>query len=811
MTTATTRRAITLLLVVTVIMVGALSSSQERALSQSAGSTSTAYATDEILVKPEAAASESSLDQIEGLNGTGREEALPLVDALVVDLPDGLSVQESIARYEASPSVEFAEPNYEVFADQSASEYPSPNDPDFTFQWALDNTGQEGGAQDADIDAPEAWDMTTGNPDSVVAVIDEGVDINHPDLENNVWTNPGEVPGNGTDDDGNGYVDDVHGWDFSRSNPSNPGDATVYDANDGEDHGTHVAGILAAEGNNNEGIAGVNWNAKMMPVKFLIGGRGKVDNAIKALDYAVAEGAKISNNSWGCNGGGSGCQSQLLYEAISRANDRGHLFIASAGNASNGASSGADTDVIEHYPSGYELPNIISVGATDDQDVLWQDSNYGSSTVDLVAPGVNIWSTVPGYYDYLSGTSMAAPHVTGAAALVKSQSPGLSNLQIKESILQSVDQKASLQGKTVTGGRVNAAGALTVNTPAPSDTEAPTVSSVAPMADSEGILPATNVEAVFSEGMDAATLTDAFTLTKEGATDPLTAQVSYDAASKQAVLDPSADIDYGATYNATIKGGANGAKDLAGNPLAANKVWRFTTASASDTTAPSVNAPKESMAFPFGQIDTRTVPIAIEWSGTDESSGIAAYELQKSIDGGAFATVDLRTPTSVRDVQSLVPSFRYQFRVRAKDAAGNWSDWALAPSFIYRDYQEGHSSIDYRPAALWSRQAVDGAYGGSVMHENEAGSSATFTFTGSEIAWVTSLGTNRGIATIWLDGERMTTVDLHHRYFSVPRAVRFHKTWASSGTHKVKVEVRGTKHYMSDGTRVDLDAFITHP
>jgi subtilisin family serine protease len=294
------------------------------------------------------------------------------------------------------------------------------------------------------VDAKEAWNTTTGVPGTVVAVIDEGVDINHPDLKNNIWVNTDEVPGNGVDDDRNGYVDDVNGWDFSHD------DASVYDAADGDDHGTHVAGTIAGQGNNGLGVTGVNWQASIMVLKFMGSNGGYTSDAVEALNYAVANGAKISSNSWG--GGGS---SSSLQTAISRADTAGHLFVAAAGN------NGTNNDTTPHYPSNYNNANIISVAATDDRDALASFSNFGATSVDLSAPGVNILSTLPGNrYGSYSGTSMATPHVAGVAALIKSNWPTLDDAQIKGKILQSVDKKANLQGTSVTGGRLNAAGAL---------------------------------------------------------------------------------------------------------------------------------------------------------------------------------------------------------------------------------------------------------------------------------------------------------------------------------------------------------------
>ena len=412
-----------------------------------------------ILVKLEDGVPDRALEALNRQNNARLEERLPGARVSVVDLPRDLPVREAVGRYERAPSVEYAEPDLLLFAEAT------PDDPGYGKLYGLDNTGQTGGTPDADVDAPEAWDTTTGDPNAAVAVIDSGVDVGHPDLDGNLWTNPDEVAGDGTDNDKNGYVDDVHGWDFYH------GDATVYDVADGDEHGTHVAGTIAAEGNNGIGVTGVSWEASIMPLKFLGPNGGSISGAVKAIDYAVAKGAKISNNSWGC--GGSGCYSKTLKAAIDRADSAGHLFVAAAGN------EGTDNDATPHYPSGYDSPNVIAVAATNDTDGLASFSNHGGSSVDLGAPGVGILSTLPGgKYGYYSGTSMATPHVAGVAALVKSQAPMADDGELKARILQYAEPKASLEGKTATGGRLNAVASATQQA-APDGAE-PTVTSVRP-------------------------------------------------------------------------------------------------------------------------------------------------------------------------------------------------------------------------------------------------------------------------------------------------------------------------------------------
>ncbi len=353
-----------------------------------------------MLVKLKEGVPTEAVDAINRKNGARTEKKIPHTRVSVVKLPKGLQVADAVKRYESSSDVD-AEPDFLLSAVQTAT--PSPNDTDYPKLYNLNNTGQSSGTTDADIDVPEAWGSTTGSQDATVAVIDTGVDIGHADLKNNVWTNPDEVAGNGLDDDSNGYVDDVHGWDFRNE------DNVVFDADEGS-HGTHVAGIIAAEGNNGVGITGVSWRTKIMPLKFIGPTTGYTSDAAQALNYAVTEGVKISNNSYGC----AGCFSQTLLDAIRKADAAGHLYIAAAGN------DGANNDATASYPSGYDSANVVSVAATDGTDTLASFSNYGSSSADLAAPSVSILSTLPGNaYGYKSGTSMAAPHVAGVAALMK--------------------------------------------------------------------------------------------------------------------------------------------------------------------------------------------------------------------------------------------------------------------------------------------------------------------------------------------------------------------------------------------------------
>ncbi len=319
----------------------------------------------------------------------------------------------------------------------------TPNDPRYGDLYGLHNTGQSGGTVDSDIDAPEAWQVSTGSRDIIVGVVDTGIDYNHPDLAANMWVNPGEIAGNGIDDDGNGFVDDVHGYDFANDDG---------DPFDDEGHGTHVAGTIGGVGNNGLGIAGVSWEVSLMGLKFLdANGSGSTSDAVQAINYATmmrnqySQNVRITNNSWG--GGGS---SNAMRQAIEAGSEADILFVAAAGN------DGMDNDSNPQYPASYTNDAVISVAATNRNDSLAGFSNYGATSVDLAAPGVGIVSTVPdGGYSSFSGTSMASPHVAGAAALALAVDPTLTVSQLRTGLLGTVDAVGGLSGKTVTGGRLN--------------------------------------------------------------------------------------------------------------------------------------------------------------------------------------------------------------------------------------------------------------------------------------------------------------------------------------------------------------------
>ncbi|MBA3936007.1 MAG: S8 family serine peptidase [Planctomycetes bacterium] len=340
--------------------------------------------------------------------------------------------------------VPICEPDYVVRASDTV-----PNDPSYAQMWALHNTGQTGGVAGADIHAQQAWSVSTGSTNVVVAVIDTGMDLTHPDLVGNLWTNAAELAGNGIDDDHDGYIDDVHGWNF------------VADSSDPTDdyfHGTHCSGIIGATGNNGTGVVGVCWHVSLMPLKFLDqNGNGFTSDAVEAIYFANAHHVQVMSMSWGGLD-----DSVTLKAAIDDAGTHGILCVAAAGNSANNA------DISPEYPAAFTSSNLISVLATDATDQRAYFSNAGAGSVDVGAPGVDVLSTLPmiataqmrtnglcAGYGLLSGTSMATPHVAGACALLWSNEPSLTAAQVKLRVLQSADRLSSLAGLCVSEGRLD--------------------------------------------------------------------------------------------------------------------------------------------------------------------------------------------------------------------------------------------------------------------------------------------------------------------------------------------------------------------
>ncbi|MBI3995858.1 MAG: S8 family serine peptidase [Nitrospirae bacterium] len=469
----------------------------------------------EILVKFRAGTPPETVEHFAGRMKTAVKRKSALTGVQLLSLPTDLSVEEAVDAYQNHPDVLYAEPNYVRRA------FAVPSDPLFDRQWGLDNTGQAidlgqvvsingnqttffNGTADADIDAPEAWDLITGpaaGMDLIIAVIDSGVDYGHFDLDDNIWDNAADSwndrqdpsSGDGVDDDANNYPDDFHGWNFVGGqtctvNSSNGCDCTPddpignNDPTDDNGHGTHVSGIVAAEGDNGIGITGLLWNAKILPLKILdANGCGSVGDEVQAIEYAIAQiqtlqqqfqdGARqndarmVINASFGDYG-----LSSAEDEAIEAANRAGIVLVAAAGN---------DASEFPVYPAGSDRPNVISVAASDADDRLLFLSNFGKNRVDIAAPGDCIFSTMPRGqfalrdqmsclnavrvrpdYSFISGTSMAAPHVSGAVGLLLSQDPSLTPEEVRAVILGTAEPKDALKGLVASAGRLNVSGVL---------------------------------------------------------------------------------------------------------------------------------------------------------------------------------------------------------------------------------------------------------------------------------------------------------------------------------------------------------------
>ena len=413
----------------------------------------------EVLVKFRSNVSLSDIEKIAAKNNDRVEDEIETVKNLIsIDDLDNADAATVAAQYnKMSDLVEYAEPNFKIELDPTeqartvnavnkfSEDSNIPNDPMFNEQWALSNTGQNGGKENADMSAIKAWEKSKGSGKVVIAVLDTGVDYTHPDLISNMWIRPDNVP-QYTDDE-LGTFNDERGFDAA-DNQSDP--------MDDNGHGTHCAGIIGAEGNNDEGIAGINWKVQIMPLKFLgKGGFGSVKDAIESINYAIDRkrngvNIRIISASWG-----STQYSKALEDAIRAAGEAGILFVAAAGNDST------DNDKRPHYPSNYDLPNVISVAALDRNDQLASFSNFGVKTVHIAAPGREILSTwLNDDYREASGTSMATPYVSGIAALILSGEPDMSVEKLREKLLKSVDKIDSLNGKVENGGRINAAKAL---------------------------------------------------------------------------------------------------------------------------------------------------------------------------------------------------------------------------------------------------------------------------------------------------------------------------------------------------------------
>lgn len=510
-----------------------------------------------------------------------------------------------------------------------------PNDPNFPNQWGCHNTGQtvnaDFGIAGADINAPQAWDVGVGDPSFAVAVIDTGVLHTHPDLAANIWSNPGEIAGNGVDDDGNGYVDDVRGWDFAG-----------IDANpvDEHGHGTHVAGTIGAVGGNGIGNAGVAWRCKLVPLRFIGATGGLTSDAVLAIGYCRAKGIKVSNNSWG-----STTFAQSLSDAIAQAGAAGHLFVAAAGNNSQ------DSGVAPFYPAAYPHASIISVAASNNDDARAYFSNWSSTSVDLCAPGMNIHSThLSNAYTWMSGTSMAAPHVAGAAVLAWSANPDWNLSQVRSRILSTTRPVAALQGIVATGGVLDLA-AVMGHVPGPNS--APTVSITTP---SGNISVGLGVIVTFSGA----------------ASDPEQGNLSSSISWSSSL---AGNLGVGATISTSVLGAGTHtitARVIDAGDLVATATRQVTVG----TPPPPPATPNAPTTF---RVRRQSAGIAsLTWR--DNSTNETGFEIERQRQSGStwIQTTTFATPAnSVSTTNNAgAGTFRYRIRARNGTAASAWTAYA---------------------------------------------------------------------------------------------------------------------------------------
>jgi subtilisin family serine protease len=591
--------------------------------------------------------------------GTTLGSQLPLTDGYYqIDLGKGTTVAKALSAYKAEKGVLDAEPDYELTVSSV------PNDPLLSQQWSLNNTGQGGGKPGADIHAEQAWSITNGSPNVVVAVLDTGVDYDQPDLYDNIWINQAEIPdhwytksspssgynkivykwqiktatpgvitfrdlnnwenkglvwdnngdgridagdllrtttqggwmsGNSTKDGDTAHPNDLFGWNFV-SNNNNP--------MDDNGHGTNVAGILGAVGNNGTGVAGVDWNVQIMPVKFIgANGYGSISNFIQSLNFAVQHGAKITNNSWE-----GAPYSAPLYNAFLNAEQHGVICVAAAGN------DGTNNDTKPDYPANFStsLNNVVTVAASTNTDQLASFSNYGVNSVDLAAPGVNILSTLPNSkYGDMSGTSMATPEVTGALALVWGQHPNWSYTQVIDQVLSTTDKLSSLQGKVKTGGRLDLAASVGWNL---STQTRPQITSVKPTGPTSNSMD--GITLTFNEAIDVSSFSSsAVTLTNpNGVKIPVSVQVVSNSGDRQMRLW-FADQTMLGNYKLSINSSVHDLQGVAMWPynttiaLQAPKTYTKSTS----TTIKAKSLTTSSLTLPAGTIGDLTVKLNINY------------------------------------------------------------------------------------------------------------------------------------------------------------------------------------------------------
>ena len=582
----------------------------------------------------------------------------PKTDVYRVQLPASLDVKKAIESLRGHEHIKFVEPNGLIEILDNAL----PSDPYFGLLWNLRNTGQTGGKVGADIDILDAWsvmDVSSGR-EVVVAVIDTGVDYTHEDLKDKMWVNPSEIPNNGVDDDGNGYVDDVYGFDAWHDWAG-----SIPDPMDDNGHGTHCAGIIGAAGNNGMGVVGITGlspNVRIMALKFMSWmGYGTTTDAIQCVEYVIkmkerGVNVRAISASWHLIYSPYG-----IYDAVKEARDHDILLVVAAGN------DGMNNDVAPTYPASFDLDNVIAVAATDHNDHLAEWSNYGPNTVHVGAPGVDILSSVPLWwgeegwewtypgYEFFSGTSMATPHVAGLAALIVDQYPQISYRQVKSRILATVDPLPNLTGKVVSGGRINAGRAIQLGL---GDMTPPTITSVQPAEGSSLNKTKMPVQVVAEYSDD--TVVDASSVT-----------LSIDGYAVNAVVSANK-----ATITLSLSDGNHRASlslsDLSGN--ATGRDWAFNV----DTKPPTF-----SVLTPASYSTMSTSRPAISANYSDAVSGIATPTVHLYVDSVERTS----SATGTRSRISYVPaddlsSGAHPVKIEVSDHAGNsaTTEWTFIVS-----------------------------------------------------------------------------------------------------------------------------------
>ena len=702
-------------------------------------------------------------------------------DAERLTLPAGTSVEDAARTLKRHGAVAYAEPDYVVTVDHVPVD-------DLYYRhlmWGMYGSNSNP-ASDYGSAAGEAWETyELGSRNIVVGILDTGVDIAHKDLAPNIWTNPGETPGNDVDDDANGYVDDIHGWDFFHD------DASVFDSTAADYHGTHVAGTIGAAGNNGEeGVVGVNWAVTMIPMKF-IQGEGFTSDAIEALDYLTdlksRHGLNIvaSNNSWGGDE-----ESAALEDAINRGGDAGILFVAAAGNDS------ADIDEAPSYPAANECVTrfdtgdprgfdcVISVAAITETGALAAFSNYGATTVDIGAPGQEIASTYPGNnYVYLDGTSMAAPHVTGAIALLASCRSSPTAQFLHDSVISHGAATPSLDGLTVTGDRLHVGSMM-----ADCDLGGPRALITPPAGATD--TPA-QMRVWFSEPVTGLETGD-FAIGGTSTGWSVTQLGTFPDPAGPYFLSVSATSPSAGTLIVTLN--ANSVTGDGGTGPATPTSVTIVV----DRTAPTITTPGLTISDIDG-LDGSAIPVRMTWTGADVGAGVKGYDLQYSRNGGAWTPlVSNGGHRSTAAIIFVSSSGTWRFRVRANDWPGHVSSWGTSPTFSPRLVQEGSGAIDY--GGSWSTASSPSFSGGKVRYTSTGKRSATYKFSGRAVGLITTMTPSRGVVKIKLDGDLVATVDTSWPV-TLYRQVIWSKKFSSVTTHTVKVIVVGGQG------RVDIDAF----